>query len=286
MPEIVGVKLKHSKIYYFSPNDIEFKEGDGVIVETSFGTEYGKVAVKNKEVDEIEIKEPLKPVLRKATEEDEKQLEKIAEKNKSAYETTLKKLEKADLGMKLVNVEYSFDMNKLTIYFTAEGRVDFRELVKELASTFRVRIELRQIYERDDIRQRGALAVCGRPCCCITRNGDAEKVSVKMAKMQGLSPNPAKISGNCGKLMCCLAYENDYYSSIYKKMPKNNSTVKTPDGDGTVCGLDMLKQQVKVKLGSEDGSIEIKTYNLEDLKVQSVQEEIKDSDITLEENDY
>lgn len=286
MPEIVGVKLKYSKIYYFDPLDIKFNDGDGVIVETAYGTEYGIVKIKNKKVPDSEIKEPLKPVIRKATEEDEKQLAIIAEKNKTAYDATLKKLEKADLGMKLVNAEYSFDMNKLTIYFTAEGRVDFRELVKELASTFRVRIELRQIYEKDDIRQRGALAVCGRPCCCITRNGDSEKVSVKMAKIQGLSPNPAKISGNCGKLMCCLAYENEYYSSIYKKMPKNNSIVKTSEGEGTVCGTDLLKQKVKVKLSTNDGSIEIKNFDLKDLEVNTHQEEIKDSDIIEEESEY
>ncbi len=263
MALIVGIKFKNSsKTYYFSPNGIDFFEGDGVICETARGMEYGVVTTPNKEVSEKEIVAPLKPVSRKATAEDEKKhLDNLA-KREYLMKNTLEKVSKHGLDMKIVDAEYTFDRQKIIIYFTAEGRVDFRELVKELAGVFHVRIELRQIYERDDIKMRGALAVCGRPCCCTTFLQDFEKVSIKMAKVQGLSLNPQKISGCCGKLMCCLKYENPYYQEVFKKMPKMNSTATTPDGSGTVVSHDMLRQEVKVRITEEDGSSEIRTYPL------------------------
>lgn len=263
MEIVVGIKFKNSgKTYYFSPNGIEFSEGEGAICETARGTEYGTVTCANKEVDDKEIVAPLKPVLRKATEEDEKRHKENLSKRDYLMKTTVEKVMRHKLEMKIVDAEYTFDRQKIIIYFTAEGRVDFRELVKELAGVFHVRIELRQIYERDDIKMRGALAACGRPCCCTSFLQDFEKVSIKMAKVQGLSLNPQKISGCCGKLMCCLKYENPYYQEVFKKMPKINSVASTPDGKGTVLSHDMLRQEVKVRITDEDGNQEIKSYPL------------------------
>ena len=176
------------------------------------------------------------------------------------------------LDMKLVDAEYTFDRQKIIYYFTAEGRVDFRELVKELASVFHVRIELRQIYERDDIKLRGALASCGRPCCCTLFLHDFEKVSIKMAKVQGLSLNPTKLSGCCGKLMCCLKYENEYYQGVFSKMPKVNSNVSTPDGEGTVVSNNLLRQECEIRITLKDGSQDVRTYKLEDLIAKEKQE--------------
>ena len=264
MAIVVGVKFKNSgKTYYFDPNNIAFKDGDGVICETARGVEYGVISAANKEVDEKEIVAPLKPVTRKATAEDEKRQKENLSKRESLMKTTMEKVAKNKLEMKIVDAEYTFDRQKIIIYFTAEGRVDFRELVKELAGVFHVRMELRQIYERDDIKMRGALAACGRPCCCTTFLQDFEKVSIKMAKVQGLSLNPQKISGCCGKLMCCLKYENPYYQEVFKKMPKINSVATTPDGKGVVTGHDMLRQEVKVRITDSDGAQEIRTYPLD-----------------------
>ncbi|MEG1508985.1 MAG: regulatory iron-sulfur-containing complex subunit RicT, partial [Clostridia bacterium] len=211
MSIIVGVKFKKmSKIYYFDPSDIAFEVGEGVIVETARGIEYGTVAIANKDVSEEDVVLPLKPVIRKAVEEDVKQVEQNEKDKIYAIKVCKEMIEKRNLVMKLIDAEYTFDRSKVIYYFTAEGRVDFRDLVKDIASVLRIRIELRQIYERDDIKIRGALAPCGRPCCCANHLQDFEKVSIKMAKTQGLALNPAKISGVCGKLMCCLKYENDY----------------------------------------------------------------------------
>ena len=269
MSIIVGIKFKNSnKIYYFSPENIAFSEGDGVIVETARGTEYGRVVVPNKEVDDSEIVQPLKPVLRKATPKDDEQLKKNLQKREEALRTAAEKIARRGLQMKLVDAEYTFDCSKVIFYFTADGRIDFRELVKDLAAAFKVRIELRQIYERDDTKMRGALAQCGRPCCCTTHLPDFEKVSIKMAKLQGLSLNPTKISGVCGRLMCCLKFENDYYAEMYKKMPKVGSRAKTPDGEGVVESNDILKQQVKVKIMDKDGSFDVKTYDLKDVSAR------------------
>lgn len=268
MAIIVGIKFRNTnKVYYFDPKDIEFAEGEGAVVETSRGLEHGIVAIANREVEDKDIVSPLKPVLRKATAEDEKRLEKNAVDREKALKTIREKADEMKLQMKLVDAEYTFDRSKLIFYFTAEGRVDFRELVRVLASIFKVRIELRQIYERDDTKMRGALASCGRPCCCTSHLPDFEKVSIKMAKVQGLSLNPQKISGVCGKLLCCLKYENDYYSEVYKLMPKVGSRVKAVDGEGVVEANDLIKQQVKVRVLLKDGSYDLRTYKLSELGI-------------------
>lgn len=268
MAIIVGIKFRSTnKVYYFDPKDIDFQEGDGAIVETARGLEYATVTIANKEVDEKEIVQPLKPVVRKATADDKKRVEKNIQDKEHALKVIREKVAEMGINMKLVDAEYTFDRTKLIFYFTAEGRVDFRDLVRALASIFKVRIELRQIYERDDTKMRGALAPCGRPCCCTTHLPDFEKVSIKMAKVQGLSLNPQKISGVCGRLMCCLKYENAYYSEVFKLMPKVGSKVKTADGEGTVESNDLIKQTARVKIMLRDGSFDVKTYALEDMKI-------------------
>lgn len=268
MAIIVGIKFRSTnKVYYFDPKDIVFQEGDGAIVETARGLEYATVTIANKEVAEKEIVQPLKPVVRKATADDKKRVEKNLQDKEHALKVIREKVAEMGINMKLVDAEYTFDRTKLIFYFTAEGRVDFRDLVRALASIFKVRIELRQIYERDDTKMRGALAPCGRPCCCTTHLPDFEKVSIKMAKVQGLSLNPQKISGVCGRLMCCLKYENAYYSEVFKLMPKVGSKVKTADGEGTVESNDLIKQTARVKIMLKDGSFDVKTYALEDMKI-------------------
>lgn len=268
MPEIIGIKFKTgNKVYYFDPGKIAFEEGDGVVVETARGLEYAIVTIGNKEVNESEIVQPLKPVERKATDEDKARVQKNMEDKEEALKIIRQKVAEMNLAMKLVDAEYTFDRSKLIFYFTAEGRVDFRELVRALASIFKVRIELRQIYERDDTKMRGALASCGRECCCTTHLPDFEKVSIKMAKLQGLSLNPQKISGVCGRLMCCLKYENSYYNEVFKMMPKVGSKVKTKDGEGTVESNDLIKQTAKVKIMLKDGSFDVRTYGIEDMNI-------------------
>ncbi len=287
MATVVGIKFKNTgKVYYFSPKDILFEENDGVITETVRGVEYGTIAMPNKDVPEKEIVAPLKEVLRKATPEDEKRQQDNLAKRDNLLKTTIEKVNAHNLSMKIVDAEYTFDCQKVIIYFTAEGRIDFRELVKDLAGIFHVRIELRQIYERDDIKMRGALAVCGRPCCCTTFLSDFEKVSIKMAKVQGLSLNPQKISGCCGKLMCCLKYENANYQEIFKKMPKINSPANTPDGMGQVISNDLLRQEVKVRITAKDGSSELRIYPLDQINAQYKQneEEITD-EIDTDDNE-
>lgn len=268
MATVIGIKYKTTpKMYYFDPKDKQFVEGDGVIVETPRGVEYATVVMANKDVPDSEIVPPLKPILRKATDDDMEQLRKNNEDKANALQIMHEKITEMGIAMKLVDAEYTFDRSKLIFYFTADGRVDFRELVKVLASIFKIRIELRQIYERDDTKMRGALAPCGRPCCCSTFLPDFEKVSIKMAKIQGLSLNPQKINGVCGRLMCCLKYENNYYNDVFKLMPKVGSKVKTPDGEGTVESNDLLKQTARVKVMQKDGNFDIKTYDLEDLHI-------------------
>ena len=272
MAIIVGIKFRNgNKVYYFDPQGISFDEGDGAIVETARGQEFGTVSITNKEVDEKDIVSPLKPVIRKATPDDFKKAEKNLADKDHALKVIREKVAEMGIQMKLVDAEYTFDRSKLIFYFTAEGRVDFRELVKILASIFKVRIELRQIYERDDTKMRGALAACGRPCCCTTHLPDFEKVSIKMAKIQGLSLNPQKISGVCGRLMCCLKYENAYYSEVFKEMPKVGSKVKTPDGDGTVEQNDLIKQTSRVRVLLSNGDYDLRTYKLEDMKIGAKQ---------------
>ncbi len=268
MAIIVGIKFRSTnKVYYFDPKDIDFQEGDGAIVETARGLEYATVTIANKDVNDKDIVQPLKPVVRKATPDDIKRVEKNLQDKDHALKVIREKVAEMGINMKLVDAEYTFDRSKLIFYFTADGRVDFRELVRVLASIFKVRIELRQIYERDDTKMRGALAPCGRPCCCTTHLPDFEKVSIKMAKIQGLSLNPQKISGVCGRLMCCLKYENAYYSEVFKLMPKVGSKVRTADGEGTVESNDLIKQTARVKVMLKDGSFDVKTYALEDMKI-------------------
>ena len=272
MAIIVGIKFKSgNKIYYFDPKNILFNEGDGVIVETARGQEFGIVSITNKEIEEKDIVSPLKPVIRKATADDMKKVEKNLQDKEHALKVIREKVAEMGIQMKLVDAEYTFDRSKLIFYFTADGRVDFRELVKVLASIFKIRIELRQIYERDDTKMRGALASYGRPCCCTTHLPDFEKVSIKMAKIQGLSLNPQKISGVCGRLMCCLKYENAYYTEVYKEMPKVGSKVKTPDGEGTVEQNDLIKQTSRVRVLPSNGDYDMRTYKLEDMKIGAKQ---------------
>lgn len=257
MAKIVGVKFRNTaKTYYFAPaeNVFDYPENSGVIVETAKGLEYAKVVFNLKEVSEDRIVHPLKPIIRRATQKDE---ELIAELEKKIPETTKKAqeiIEKSGLDMKLISVEYSFDGKKLVIYFSADGRVDFRELVKDLASCFHVRIELRQIGVRDETKLLGGIAPCGRTCCCAGTMPDFGRATIKMAKNQGLHLNPSKISGLCGRLMCCLEYENDYYAEVFKKMPKVGGMVKSPEGEGIVVSNDMLKLITKVKISKPDGT--------------------------------
>lgn len=289
MKTIVGVRYPSGrKIYYFDPRGIEFAEGDNVIVETSHGLEYGRIVIANKEVEDSEVKHELKPVVRKATQRDEAQAERMLAMRPEALRIAAEKAAAHKLRLKFVDCIYTFDGKKVLLYFTAEGRVDFRELVKDLASALHARIELCQIYERDDIKMRGALAPCGRPCCCNAFLNDFAKVTIKMAKVQGLSLSPTKISGMCGKLMCCLKYESEYYMEVAKEMPKLKSKVTTPDGEGVVDNLDMLRREVVVKMVSGD-SIEYKRYPLEQIRgyerVNPEELDKGDDDDTLPDSD-
>ena len=266
MAKIIGVKFKEGgKLYYFSPGDGEYVSGQGVIVETSRGTEYGKVAMGNREVDDETLVAPLKPVLRTATEKDEETVRQNEEKRLPAIKTAEEKIAARGLDMKLVDCEFTFDGTKVIFYFTSEGRVDFRDLVKDLSAVFRIRIELRQIGIRDEAKMLGGLGPCGRVCCCASCMQDFKKVSIKMAKNQGLSLNPSKISGLCGRLMCCLAYENDYYAEACKKMPKVGSEVGTPEGKGTVININMLKMEVKVRIDRGDATT-YRDFSVDDIK--------------------
>lgn len=271
MAEVIGVKFKNTaKIYYFSPlkGVKDYPERAGVVVETAKGLEYGTVVFGLKTVDDEKITHPLKPVLRLATAEDEQRVKENNEKIPEAMEKAREKIAELSLNMKLIGAEYAFDGKKLTFYFSAEERVDFRELVKHLASLFKLRIELRQVGIRDETKILGGIAPCGRTCCCAGAMNDFAKVSIKMAKNQGLHLNPSKISGLCGRLMCCLEYENDYYEKAYKLVPKLGGTVKTPEGEGTVVSNDMLKMITKVKIAKPDGSEVYKDFNVKDLEFQ------------------
>lgn len=251
MAEVIGVRFKSvGKVYYFDPAGLAFQKGDQVIVETSRGVECGEVALPNREVRPEEIVSPLKPVIRMANEQDLRTVDKNRQKEREAFRICQQKIEKHKLVMKLVDVEYTFDNNKILFYFTADGRVDFRELVKDLASIFRTRIELRQIGVRDESKMLGGLGVCGRPFCCSTFLGEFQPVSIKMAKEQGLSLNPTKISGTCGRLMCCLKYEQDVYEELLKLTPKVGALVKTPEGRGIVSDVNLLTGALSVRLDS------------------------------------
>ena len=251
MVEIIGVRFKSGgKQYYFDPAGLEVQPGQGVIVETSRGLEYGECAQGNTQVEEETVVQPLRPLVRIATEEDEKTVEKNREKEAKAFQICQEKIAAHGLEMKLVEAEYSFEGNKVLFFFTAEGRVDFRALVKDLASTIHARIELRQIGVRDEAKMLGGLGICGRPFCCAQFLDEFQPVSIKMAKTQNLSLNPTKISGPCGRLMCCLKYEQEAYEDLVKHTPKQESFVETPDGAGTVSSVNLLRQQVQVRLDS------------------------------------
>ncbi len=257
--EVIGVRFKEvGKVYYFDPEGEKFAIGDRVIVETSRGTECGEVAAGNRFVSEEKVVMPLKKVLRFATAEDLKHLEENKVLEQQAFEKCLVKIGEHGLDMKLVDVEYTFDNSKVIFYFTADGRVDFRELVKDLAAIFRTRIELRQIGVRDEAKMMGGLGICGRPFCCSQFLGEFAPVSVKMAKEQGLSLNPTKISGTCGRLMCCLKYEQDGYEELIRTMPRIGSAVKTPDGNGVVVDLNLMTGMLTVKMDdAPDGAPKI-----------------------------
>ena len=258
MTTVIGIRFKDGgKVYYFDPKDFSPKLGDYVIVETARGIECGCVAMERSEIEDSAVVTPLKQVVRLASEKDIAQVEKNHVKEKEAFEICTKKIEEHKLEMKLVDVEIAFDNSKILFYFTADGRIDFRELVKDLASVFRTRIELRQIGVRDESKMLGGLGVCGRPFCCSTFMGEFQPVSIKMAKDQGLSLNLAKISGTCGRLMCCLKYEQSVYDELLKITPRVGSYVSTPEGKGTVCDVNVLKGTMRVKIdnGEENTTI-------------------------------
>ncbi len=249
MTEIIGVRFKSGgKQYYFDPQGEQVSPGQGVIIETSRGLEYGECAQGNTMVEDEEVVQPLRPMVRIATERDLETVQKNHEKEKRAFAICQEKIAAHGLEMKLVEVEYNFEGNKILFFFTAEGRVDFRALVKDLAGVFHARIELRQIGVRDEAKMLGGLGICGRPLCCASFLDEFQPVSIKMAKTQNLSLNPTKISGTCGRLMCCLKYEQEAYEDAVRRMPKNESFVETPEGVGTVSQVDLLKETVKVRL--------------------------------------
>lgn len=265
--EIVGVRFKKtSKVYYFDPKGLKINQDAHVIVETARGLEYGCVVIPNKTVDESELVLPLKTVIRIANDKDEAHYEENFKKEAEAFDICLEKIAKHGLEMKLIGAEYTFDNTKLLFYFTADGRIDFRELVKDLASVFRTRIELRQIGIRDEAKMMGGLGVCGRAYCCHSYMNDFVQVSIKMAKEQNLSLNSAKISGACGRLMCCLRYEYDTYLREINKMPKVDAIVVTPDGDGIVVETNPLAGYLKVRLKSDADTAPLKTYPAESIK--------------------
>ena len=255
MTTVISVKFRGgSRLYYFSPGELEINAGDGVIVETARGTEYGDVMVGIHDVPDDQVIQPLKEVIRVATDRDREMRDSYRAKEKDAYATCMERIQAHGLDMKLVDVEYTFNGSKIVFYFTADGRVDFRELVKDLASVFKTRIELRQIGVRDEAKMLGGLGICGRPFCCAQFLDDFVPVSIKMAKTQSLSLNPTKISGTCGRLMCCLKYEQDAYEDALKRMPKNDSFVQTPDGPGNVCEVNVLRETMKVRLDEKPDS--------------------------------
>lgn len=279
MAKIVGIKFKRTaKVYYFDPIGLKPKKGDTMIVETARGVEYGAVVLEVKDVPDKEVVQPLKPVIRIATEADLNKIRKDEHRAKDCIKVAAEKVAARNLKMKVIDAEYTFDNGKLVFYFTAAGRVDFRDLVKDLASAFHSRIELRQVGIRDETRLLGGIAPCGRVVCCASCLPDFRKVTIKMAKTQGLSLNPAKISGLCGRLMCCLEYENEHYSETYKLMPKIGSEVDTPDGKAIVVTNNMLTMVVTTKRQAQDGGFTYKEYKLSEIKVKRPNrlEEVKD----------
>ncbi len=267
MKLVTGIRFRiPGKIYYFDRNNLNIEKGMHVIVDTSKGNEYGEVVFVDREVPDEEVGEELKKIISISTPKDEKIRESYKAKEKGAYETCKKKIEKHNLPMKLINVEYKYDGSKIIFYFTAEGRIDFRELVKDLAAVFKTRIELRQIGVRDEIKRMGGLGPCGRELCCCTFLDNFETVSIKMAKEQNISLNPSKISGKCGRLMCCLKYEQNVYDDISKHLPKIGAIVKTDEGKGEVVSVETLKEVLRVKYQDGD-EVYFKKHNAADITV-------------------
>ena len=268
MVKVIGVRFRAAgKIYFFDPGKLRIQKGDNVIVETARGVEFGTVVGEPKEVEDDKVIQPLKPVLRVATDKDKKQEEENKVKEKKAFEICLEKIRKHELDMKLISAEYTFDGNKVLFYFTADGRIDFRELVKDLAAVFRTRIELRQIGVRDETKIRGGIGVCGRPLCCHTYLSDFAPVSIKMAKEQNLSLNPTKISGVCGRLMCCLTNEQETYESLNSNLPAIGDFVTTSEGlKGEVHSVSVLRQLVKVIVNLDNDEKEVREYKAKELK--------------------
>lgn len=279
MANIIGVRFKGAgKVYYFDPNGQELNQGDYVVVETARGIECGMVTFGNREIHDENLNRPLKKIIRAATPEDVSHLEENRKKEQRAYEVCIKKIKEHNLKMKLVTVEYTFDNNKILFYFTADGRVDFRQLVKDLAGIFRTRIELRQIGVRDESKMLGGLGICGREFCCKGFLSDFQPVSIKMAKEQGMSLNPVKISGTCGRLMCCLKYEHDVYTDLLKTTPKIGAFVMTPDGKGTVVDQNIIKGILNVSL-QKNPDAPPKSYKVNEVKL------IKDAQIKVNKNE-
>ena len=284
MTSVIGVRFRTAgKIYFFAPGDLDIKRGDQVIVETARGVEFGTVVLGMRELEDDKVTQPLKPVIRIATPEDVRREEKNREKEKEAFKICQEKIRKHGLEMKLIDVEYTFDNNKVLFYFTADGRIDFRELVKDLASVFRTRIELRQIGVRDETKIRGGIGICGRPLCCHTYLSEFAPVSIKMAKEQNLSLNPTKISGVCGRLMCCLTNEEETYETLNARLPALGDTVTTPEKlHGEVHSTNVLRQTVKVVVDLDNDEKEIREYQVEELKFKPRRKK-KDNKLTKEE---
>ena len=274
MKNIVGIKFrKPGKVYFFDPGYLQLKSKDKVIVETSLGEDLGEVVISKRAIDEDKLTKPLKKIVRLANEKDLKHYEDNKIKEKEAFNLCNEKIKRYKLNMHLVDVEYTFDNSKILFYFTADGRIDFRDLVKDLAAVYKTRIELRQIGVRDEVKRIAGNGVCGRELCCCSFLNNFETVSIKMAKEQNLSLNPTKISGNCGRLMCCLKYEQNVYDDKLKKLPKIGSIVKTEEGEGIVDSVETLKEIIRVKFKDNDDSFYFKKYNASDVKI------IKNADV-------
>ncbi len=280
MKNIVGVRFKKpGKIYFFDPGNLRISNGSFVIVETAQGEEYGQVVISNRQLPDEKIEKPLKKVIRIANYKDEKKYKSNKEKEKSAFKICEEKIKEHKLDMTLIDVEFKFDNSKVLFYFTADGRIDFRDLVKDLAAIFKTRIELRQIGVRDEVKRIGGNGVCGRELCCCSFLGNFETVSIKMAKEQNMSLNPSKISGNCGRLMCCLKYEQDVYEEKMSRLPKIGAIVKTEDGEGIVEGVETLRERIRVKLKDENGEFYYKKYESPNVKIiKNIEEEVLDEE--------
>ena len=284
MANIIGVRFKKpGKIYFFDPDGKQVKKCEYVIVETSMGMEYGEVVIANRQLPQEKIVAPLKKIIRVANHQDAKQNEENKKQEKEAFKVCEKKIKEHGLTMKLMDVEFKFDKSKILFFFTADGRIDFRDLVKDLAAIYKTRIELRQVGVRDEVKRLGGNGVCGRELCCCSFLGNFETVSIKMAKEQNVSLNPSKISGNCGRLMCCLQYEQNVYEEKLKRLPKIGAIVKTADGQGEVCGLETIKEIVKVKFKDGDETF-FKKYNAKDIKIiKNIEKEKEQDNISNED---